>query len=172
MNRLALLAFAAMAAFVASGCTTVTGFAFQKEWRQWSPPTPAGTPVGARKREPAPTPQSPWDGRWAGQWTSAKHGQPFSDAPMGGSARCVFTQIDRYRYRAHFRAGWHGLRSDYVAELYGKPRGQTLRLKGEFRLGVLSGGVYRYTGTVTPGQFTLHYESGYDSGSLELTPVR
>jgi hypothetical protein len=170
MKCLALLVLAA--ALATSGCTTVTGFAFQKEWRQWSPATPEGTPLGARKREPPPTPQTPWDGRWIGQWTSEKHGRIFSSAPMGGEARCVLTQIDRYRYRAHFRAGWHGLRSDYVAELYGKPRGKTLHLKGEFRLGRLSGGIYRYEGTVTPDRFTLHYDSSYDTGRLEMTPLR
>ena len=92
-----------LSALAATGCSTVTGFAFQKEWRQWSPATPAGTPVGARKREAPPTPNSPWDGRWAGTWTSSKHGRLFSDAPAGGPAQLVFTQIDRYRYRAHFR---------------------------------------------------------------------
>jgi len=161
-----------LCALAATGCTTVTGFAFQKEWRQWSPPTPAGTPVGVRKREAPPTPQSPWDGRWAGTWTSSKHGQLFSDAPAGGSTQLVLTQIDRYRYRGHFRAGWHGLRSDYIAELYGKPRGKTLHLKGDFQLPMMVGGTYRYEGTVTPDRFTLNYDSAYDTGSMELSPVR
>jgi hypothetical protein len=161
-----------ISALAATGCSTVTGFSFQKEWRQWSPATPAGTPVGARKREAPPTPNSPWDGRWAGTWTSSKHGRLFSDAPAGGPARLVFTQIDRYRYRAHFRVGFHGLRNDYLAELYGKPRGKTVHLKGQFFISNLGGGTYRYDATVTPDRFTLNYDSAYDTGTMELTPVR
>lgn len=141
---------------------------FHREWRVWSPATPKESHTVLRKYEPAPTPQSPFDGRWVGRWTSQRHRAPFSREMEGGELKCVFTQIDPYRYRANFRAEWLLGASQYLAELYGKQRGETLHLKGENHVSAIFGGSYRYEGTVTPGHFTLHYDSSYDTGTFEM----
>jgi len=170
MNRLFRLTLLALAALLLPGCVT-----FQREWHVWSEPkpkAPKGTLVFGRKQEPPPTPQSAYDGRWEGRWVSDRHKIPFSGGKAeSGSLRCVFTKIDPYRYRANFRAGWLLGKTDYLAELYGRQRGDTLYLKGEFPVSRIFG-KFRYEGTVTRDRFTLNYDGGYDTGTFEMQKVR
>lgn len=171
MTRSAPTLLLALSAVLFSGCAS-----FDREWRLWSPKTttrPKGTvAVLFPKIEPAPTPQSPWDGRWVGRWKSERHRAPFSRELESGDLRCIFTRIDPYRYRAHFRANWLLGATDYQAELYGQPRGRTLHLKGQFPVSRIFGGTYRYEGTVTPDRFALRYDSSYDTGTFEMRKVR
>jgi hypothetical protein len=162
MNNLPRILLAVVALSVCA-CTT-----FDREWRMWSPPTPAGSRTLMKKPEPAPTPQSPFDGRWIGHWTSDRHTVFASKKPAGGDVQCIFTRIDPYRYRANFRAQWLIFRGDYLTTLYGHQTGKTLQLHGTQPLCPLFGGNYRYDGTVTPIQFTLHYDSKHDTGTLEM----
>lgn len=153
-----------LAALSLSGCC----YDFHREWRQWSPPTPKESRTLLRKTEPAPTAQSPFDGRWEGRWTSQRHRAPFSREMEGGNLKCVFTRIDPYRYRANFRAEWLLGASQYLAELYGRQRGDTLHLHGQANAIV----PYRYDGTVTPSHFVIHYDSSYDTGTFEMRKLR
>ena len=141
---------------------------FDREWALWSQTTPALL----RKRVPPPTPQSPFDGRWVGRWTSERHHKLFSRDAESGTVRCVFTKMDPYRYRAHFRATWLNFRTDHLATLNGKQRGSTLHLHGSQPVSELFGGSYRYDGTVTPNRFSLRYDSKYDSGTMEMRKLR
>jgi hypothetical protein len=167
MNHLPRLLLALVALNLCA-CTT-----FDREWRMWSPPTPPGSRTVMKKYEPAPTPQSPFDGRWLGRWTSERHNSIGSKKPAGGEVQCVFTRIDPYRYRANFRAEWLIFRGDYLATLYGHQTGSTtLRLHGTQSVNCLLGGEYRYDGTVTPTHFTLRYNSSHDTGTLEMRKVR
>jgi len=145
---------------------------FDREWRLWRQPTPAGTPVLVRKTAPPPTPQSPFDGRWVGSWTSERHHKLFSNEPASGEVRCVFTQMDPYRYRAHFRARWATFRSEHLATLNGKQRGNKVYLHGAQSVSPIFGGNYHYDATVTPTHFSLRYHSRYDSGTMEMRKMR
>src|SRR4030095_3701601 len=149
-----------------------SGTSLDREWRLSSPQTPAGTHVILRKTAPPPTPQSPFDGRWAGKWTSEHHHKLFSNEAADGDVRCVFTKMDPYRYRAHFRATWMNIRSDYLATLDGRRSGKTLHLHGTQPVSRIFGGNYRYDATVTPTHFSLRYDSRYDSGTMKMQKVR
>lgn len=140
---------------------------FDREWAIWS----KQTPTLLRAKVPPPTPQSPFDGRWVGTWKSERHHKLFSNELADGSVRCVFTEMDPYRYRAHFRATWMNFRTDHLATLNGKRRGKTLHLHGTQPIGKLFGS-YRYDGTVTPTHFSLRYDSRYDSGTMEMRKLR
>jgi hypothetical protein len=145
---------------------------FDREWRLWSPPTPATSKTLIRKYTPPPTPQSPFDGRWVGRWTSNRHNEIFSQKPASGEVLCVFTKMDPYRYRAHFRARWITFRGDYLTTMNGKQRGNTLRLHGTEPLSPIFGGSYHYDATVTPNHFSLRYDSRYDTGTMEMHKMR
>lgn len=164
MNQTLRFLLLAVAASLLPGCC----FDHHREWRQWSPATPKESRTLLRKTEPPPTAQSPFDGRWEGRWTSQRHRAPFSKEMEGGNLKCVFTQIDPYRYRANFRAEWLLGASQYLAELYGHQRGETLHLKGESQVSPIFGGKYRYNGTVTANHFLLNYDSSYDTGTFEM----
>jgi len=142
---------------------------FRKEWRQWTPP--AEVQHFPRKSEPIPNVGGKLDGRWEGRWTSDRHTELFSRKPEGGNIRCVLTRIDPYRYRAHFEVKWKTFTEYYLAELYGRERGNSFEAKGSFPVSPVFG-TYHYRATITPAQFSLRYDSRYDSGTMELTRVR
>jgi len=164
MNRILHLILLAVATLLLPGCC----FNHHREWRLWEPVTPKESRTVLRKTDPPPTPQTPFDGRWIGRWTSSKHRVPFTSKMESGELRCVLTQIDAYRYRANFRAEWMLGASQYIAELYGRRRGDTLHLRGESQVSPIFGGKYRYDGTVTPTHFMLNYDSSYDTGTFEM----
>jgi hypothetical protein len=164
MNRIICLTLLTLAAALTPGCC----YNHYREWRLWSPVTPKESRTLLRKVDPPPTPQTPFDGRWEGRWTSNRHRVPFTDRMESGNLRCIFTQIDPYRYRANFRAEWMLGASEYLAELYGRRRGDVLHLRGESQVSPIFGGKYQYDGTVTPSRFTLNYDSKYDSGTFEM----
>ena len=164
MNRIQLVLLLTLATLLPGCCYEHT-----REWRQWSAPVRhpaklAGIYPFTEKTEAAPTPQSPFDGRWIGKWTSARHHTPFSRKMEDGELRCVFTKIDPYRWRANFRAEWLLGASHFLTDLYGHERGHVLHLHGEASAIV----PYRYDGVVTPNHFVLHYDSSYDTGTFEL----
>jgi len=55
--------------------------------------------------------------------------------------------------------------------LYGRERGNNFEAKGSFPVSPVFG-TYHYRATITPAQFSLRYDSRYDSGTMELTRVR
>jgi len=163
MNKYLLRIIPALFALNFCACTS-----FDREWGVWSknPPTFLRQPV------PPPTPQSPFDGRWVGKWTSERHHKLFSSEAADGDVRLVFTKMDPYRYRAHFRATWMNIRSEHLVTLNGKQRGKTLHLRGTQPVSKIFGGSYTYDATVTPTEFSLRYDSRYDSGRMELQKMR
>ncbi|MEQ1859687.1 MAG: hypothetical protein ABMA13_07115 [Chthoniobacteraceae bacterium] len=167
MNRILNLILIAAATVLLPGCVT-----YEREWRLWNPPPAKESRNFYSKSEPPPTPQSSFDGRWLGRWTSDRHRKPFSSEMEGGELRCIFTRIDPYRYRANFRAEWMLGASTYLTQLYGKQRGNTLHLHGQDQVSRIFGGIYTYDGKVTPNHFTLRYDSSYDSGTFEMRKLR
>lgn len=168
MNRILTVLLLIAASSLLPGCC----YNHYREWRQWEAPTPKGSKTLLVKTEPPPTPQSPFDGRWQGRWTSQRHRAPFSSKMEGGDLKCIFTKIDPYRYRANFRAEWLLGANQYLAELYGKQRGNMLHLHGEIPVSRVFGGAYHYDGTVTPNHFVLNYNSNYDTGTFEMRKLR
>jgi hypothetical protein len=170
MNRLLRILLCVCALAILPACQT--HYHFDKQWRTWSAVTPKDSPVFPKKTNPPPAVQSPWDGRWAGHWTSDKHKKLFSGEPNSGEIRCILTFIDPFRYRANFRAEYDPIfHGEYVATLYGKARGKTLRVKGVWPLNPLVGGDYHYEGTITPGELNLRYSSKYDDGTIRMSKV-
>lgn len=167
MNKPTLRIILAALALNLCACTS-----FDREWRLWGAQSAPGTSILIRKTGLPPTPQSPFDGRWAGKWTSERHHKLLSKEAESGEVRCVFTRMDPYRYRSHFRAFWLNFRTDYLAILDGKQRGKTIHLHGTQPVSELFGGSYTYDGTVTPTHFSLRYNSRYDSGTMEMQKVR
>jgi hypothetical protein len=159
-TRLLILAFVASLAF--PGCAS---YRFGKEWRTWTPPHEVRH--FPRKTEPVPNAGSKMDGRWVGHWTSARHKGLISKEPASGKVRCVLTRIDPYRYRAHFEAKWLGFTEYYLVELYGRERRNSFAAKGSYKISPVFGSM-NYQGTITPREFSLHYDSHYDSGTMEL----
>ena len=171
MNRLLALLLCSAALTLLPACTR--HYQFDKEWRMWAPATPKGARVFPPKKEAPPTPQSPFDGRWQGRWTSDRHHALFSSGASGGELRCILTRIDPYRYRANFRAEWEEIfHGEYLATLYGAQRGKTLHLRASEQVSPLCGGAYRYEGTVTPERLSLRYSSSYDEGTIEMRKVQ
>jgi hypothetical protein len=170
MNQLLRILVCACALLMLPACQT--HYHFDKEWRSWSPISAKESRVFPKKKEPAPPPQSSWDGRWAGVWTSSKMKKLISKEPESGEIRCVLSRIDPYRYRANFRAEYHTIfHGEYVATLYGHARGKTLQVKGVWPLSPLVGGDYHYEGTITTGHFRISYTSKYDNGTIEMSKV-
>lgn len=157
LTRYLLLALA----LASSACTT-----FDRAWAISSPARvkPVGGPLGLPPRTHL---QSPFDGRWVGHWTSERH-RGLSGKPASGELRLVLARHDPYKYRAFFRAGWMIFRTDYQVMLDARQRGGVLHLHGQEPLSPIFGGTYRYDGTVTPDRFTMHYDSRYDRGTIDL----
>ena len=153
----------ALVALAMPGCATQY---FVKEWRQWTPPDQVQH--FPRKTAPIPNAGSKLDGRWIGRWESSRHKELVSRKPEGGNVRCVLTRIDPYRYRAHFEVKWLAFTEYYVAELYGRERRNRFEARGSFPVSPVFGGTYHYAATITPSQFSLQYDSRYDTGTMEL----
>jgi hypothetical protein len=156
----------ALAAVTMPGCAS---YRFTKEWRTWTPP--AEIKHFPRKTEDIPSAGSKMDGRWVGRWTSDRHKGLGSKEPAGGDVRCVLTKIDPYRYRAHFEVKWLTFTDYYLAELYGRERGNRFEAHGKFPISPIFGGTYHYRGTITPRDFSLRYDSRYDNGTIHLTKL-
>ncbi len=155
--RTMLIAFA----MALSACTT-----FDRAWAIWSPKNlkPQG---GALGLGPRTVKQSPFDGQWAGHWTSDRRHFP-NGKPESGDLKLVISKEDTYRWLTYVRANWLVFRTDYKTFLYGQQHENRLVLHGQEDVAAIFGGPYRYNGTVTPTKFTLRYSSPYDEGTVEL----
>lgn len=112
-------------------------------------------------------PRDPFVGRWEGRWTSNRHRT--RDGYAGGRLRCIFRKVDDRHYEARFKANWMIFASSYRTVLDAERRGGVLQLVGEHRLAsVFGGGVYKYSGRVTPERFSARYDAAYDSGTFEM----
>jgi hypothetical protein len=138
----------ALSMFVLVGCAS-----FERDWKA----------AGARDQTSS---SEPFSGRWDGRWTSAKHRTKTGYA--GGRLRCLLTKVDDRRYEARFKANWMIFASSYRTMLEVERRGRALHLSGEHELSPMFGGVYKYTGRVTPERFSATYDSSYDAGTFEM----
>lgn len=144
-RTLALVALLAL-----SGCAS-----FEREWK------------AEREARPA---RDAFAGRWDGRWTSAKHRT--SSGFAGGRLRCILSRMDDRHYEAKFKANWMIFASGYTVVFETERHGPALQIRGEHDLGPIFGGIYRYTGRVTPARFSATYDSSYDRGAFELARPR
>ena len=153
MSGLRWMRLAALSgALVLGACSS-----FDREWKH-AAARPAPAAAGNTDR---------FSGAWDGQWTSEKHRLPSGEA-AGGHLRCIFTRIDDAHYRAKFHANWLVFATGYETTFRTARRGGVLDFRGEQDLGAIFGGMYRYEGHVTPGQFHARFASGYDHGRFEM----
>jgi hypothetical protein len=135
---------------------------FEREWKE-AVARPAPVVAGRPDR---------FAGAWDGQWTSERHRLPSGEA-SGGRLRCIFTRVDDAHYRAKFYADWLIFSSGYETTFLTEQRGDVLNFRGEHDLGAIFGGVYRYTGRVTPQRFQADFVSKNDQGRFEMSrPAR
>ncbi len=115
---------------------------------------------------PKPTAGDPFAGRWDGTWDSA------SRPGEGGRLQCVFTPIQPHIYEAAFHAHWKIFASDYAANFDVVRRGRVLDFRGTHQMPAIFGGMYHFSGHITPVKFTAHYDSNYDRGTFTLARPR
>jgi hypothetical protein len=103
------------------------------------------------------------EGRWEGRWLSDINGHT-------GRLRCLLTRSGDTNYTARFRATyWKIFRYSYQVDLQFEQRDGLWHLRGDENLGWLAGGVYQYSGSVSPTNFQSTYRSKYDHGVFEMT---
>lgn len=127
-----------------TGCTS-----FHREWR---------------KASLSPAPTDSYNGRWEGEWLSAKNGHH-------GKLRCLLEEnSSSTQFRAHFRATYaRVLHFSYAAILTGAVTNGVVQFTGESDLGKLGGGVYKYSGSANATHFSCTYESKYDHGTFQMS---
>ncbi len=106
--------------------------------------------------------RDPFSGLWAGTWTSSRRHDE------GGCLRCVMTPVDINRYRADFEAHWKIFSTTYALLIDGHRSGNRFTFSGTHELPRIFGGVYHFSGTVTPTRFSAEYRSCYDDGHFEM----
>lgn len=83
--------------------------------------------------------------------------------------RAVLERVSPTEYRARFHAKYRKvLGFKYETRFHGDVRDGVFVFNGEEDLGALAGGLYRYTGKISPTNFFSTYESKYDSGTFTL----
>ena len=127
---------------VTTGCST-----FQRDWRQ-----AAKSPARADSIT----------GRWEGRWQSDANGHH-------GKLRCLISEDAHGNYAARFRASYLKILSfSYSVALEVNSNNLTWQFHGAEDLGAAAGGLYHYTGTITPTNFHAIYEAKSDHGTFEM----
>lgn len=102
------------------------------------------------------------EGRWIGTWQNTNN-------THADRMRAVMVPVGTNEYRVHFHAKYKKvLGFKYEATFHGRAENGAFVFEGREDLGALAGGVYRYTGRVSPRDFYSTYESKYDSGTFTL----
>jgi hypothetical protein len=139
MLKASLLALAAS--------TLLAGCSFNRHWK-------------AAQQQPPPP--SELAGPWEGQWLSDKNAHR-------GRLRCIMTPVGTNSYHARFHATfWKIFRASYEVPFAVTNDHGRFRFSGESDLGLLGGGVYRYTGASDGEQFTAQYRSKHDHGTFKM----
>lgn len=134
---------AAATLILAAGCSTP----FSRAWEAAA--HPPADPAGI-------------SGRWIGTWQNTNN--THSDR-----MRAVLERVSPTEYRASFHAKYRKvLGFKYETRFHGDVRDGVFVFKGEEDLGMLAGGQYRYTGSISPTNFFSTYDSKYDSGTFTL----
>ena len=107
-------------------------------------------------------------GAWEGRWTNGGAGG------HAGGLWAIATPIgksdDTERYKFRYKATWGKMfRGVFTTEHDAKPKGSSgiYQLGGEKDLGSL-GGLIRFSGTASPSEFRVNYDSNVNTGTFVL----
>ena len=129
------------------GATSTGCSSFSKKWDTAAPT--GSDPLGIEVR---------WIGTWQNTYNT-----------HADRMRAVMTRVSSDEYRVYFHAKYKKLLSfKYEATFRGQLDSGVFVFRGEENLGVMAGGLYRYTGRVSPTNFFSTYDSKYDSGTFTL----
>jgi hypothetical protein len=112
-------------------------------------------------------------GAWEGTWRSASDGHTGRLRAIAIAVPAAGNRKLPIAYDFHYEATWKTVLSACITARhtlthpYPKKPGEITHLTGEKDLGAL-GGVFRFTGTATPGAFHADYTSNWDHGVFEM----
>lgn len=154
-----------LAALLLPGCYSPR---FHRAWKEagcQKAETAAPIAAGGVKASEKNVVPEPIPARWEGRWHSDKR-------DGGGKLRAVVKAPVDGRSEIFFEAGWHGFTTAYPVSLAAKPKARGFEVSGEHNLKSFpGGGIYRYTGFLSPYTFSVKYQSDYDTGTFRLSPV-
>ena len=101
-------------------------------------------------------------GRWEGTWQNTNNTHQ-------DKMRAILTRVGAGEYAARFHAKYQKILSfGYRTAFTGTWEGNEFVFRGEENLGKLAGGVYKYTGCISPTNFFSTYDNRYNSGTYTL----
>lgn len=109
-------------------------------------------------------PQPGIEGVWEGRWVSDVNGHQ-------GKLRCILKPGTNDMFQARFHATYAKVMTfGYTVPLRMTPdtTAGAFQFQGEANLGKLAGGIYTYSGKVTPRELNSTYSSARDHGRFEL----
>lgn len=105
------------------------------------------------------------EGNWHGTWSS-------NQRDMGGELRCRIGKLPSGDYRAQFNAVFAKVfTNESLVKLRVDSKGSSWTFSGEEDLGMLKGGIYKYTGRSDGQEFVCDYDSRYDKGTFRMKRV-
>lgn len=157
MRPCPLLAVSFLVVALLPGCVSPK---FERAWKEAAPVAVGGSGAAEKSAARITVPT-----RWQGRWHSDKR-------DGGGQLRAVVQPPVDGRVEIYFEAGWHGFTTAYPVSLVAKKKGKVYELSGEHNLrSCVGGGVYHYTGSLGADAFSAKYQSDYDIGTFQLSPV-
>ena len=128
--------------FVA-GCST-----FERDWRAASHDKSTGI-----------------EGRWIGRWNSNANGH-------NDVLRCLITSKEKSIYETRFHAKYSlwfiPVSYGYKLNMTTKHLDSNHHFEGEADLGLLAGGIYKYTGEGNTSELRFNYRAKFDHGTFRL----
>ena len=109
-----------------------------------------------------PYPDGTFEGAWEGEWVSETNGHH-------GRLRCLVNKNEDGTYRTWYHAKYKKILSfAYGVDVEVKPVQSGYEFNGEADLGKLAGGLYRYEGESSKGDFHATYSSKFDNGIFKM----
>ena len=124
------------------GCSS-----FNREWSATAAARPAADGI---------------EGAWDGTWLSGHNGHT-------GRLRAIVTRLNEEEYHARFHATYmRVLTFGQAVDLRVTRTGTNFTFSGAADLGKAYGGVYRYEGHASPGEFHSTYDCSIDHGTFRM----
>ncbi len=135
-----------LALLVLPGCSS-----FDREWRS---------------AQEYAYPENEIAGCWEGSWLSNSNGH-------NGNLRAIITKQGENYYHAHFKATYaFVIPFEFEVPLMVTEDGGVYAFESQADLGWLAGGVYTYTGTTTPHDFSASYCAAKDHGTFTMSRLQ
>ena len=105
------------------------------------------------------------EGRWIGRWNSDANGHK-------DVLRCLITSKGESTYETRFHAKYSfwfiPVSFSYKLDMNAKPVDHFYNFKGQADLGLLAGGIYKYTGEGNRTDLHFNYRAKADHGTFQL----